>query len=452
MSVPNFQSLASHAPTSLPGPAITFADFKRALLNHWQIFCLTVFAIVALVAAYVFRLPNIYTSICAVKVEKNFLGEIKLEKESQGTRDPSLSSAEFLRTQEKVLKSRAIAQRVIKRLDLVKNPDFNPDLQPKSLYGLAFKYFRSLLLGKDDYSDFVSDSDDMLNPTISPEIEPLIKEYYLLIDISPVRATQIIEIKAESISRILSVRLANAHAQEFMSFTLEQRFSQASKSADFLQKEADKLKTRLSDSETKLQDYREISSLATTPESEEKVLENLRTQLATARSQAAQFEERYLGNHPKLIGAISSVLRLEKEIKEREDSIMAIRSKSVGYEALNRQIEADRILYKNVLEKLKELNIQSSVATTNITIVDQATMAKEKSGPSRVKTIALAGIASLLLASGLCLGLELTNQTLRTRRTSPPPSPPPSSATSLTVRPRAPASASSPRSRKWTAP
>ena len=59
MSVPNFQALAANAPTSLPGPVVTFADLKRALLNHWQIFGLTVGAIVALVAVYVFQLPNV---------------------------------------------------------------------------------------------------------------------------------------------------------------------------------------------------------------------------------------------------------------------------------------------------------------------------------------------------------------------------------------------------------
>ena len=67
--------------------------------------------------------------------------------------------------------------------------------------------------------------------------------------------------------------------------------------------------------------------------------------------------------HPKLIAARSTTAKLEKETKEREDALMVLRSKTVGYDALNRQIEADRVLFKNVLEKLKELNVQSSVAT-----------------------------------------------------------------------------------------
>ncbi|NBT49836.1 MAG: hypothetical protein EBT07_18870, partial [Actinobacteria bacterium] len=98
-------------------------------------------------------------------------------------------------------------------------------------------------------------------------------------------------------------------------------------------------------------------------------MEDLRSQLSKSKSELAKFEERYLDKHPKLIEARSTTAKLENEVKTREASLMDLRSKTVGFDALNRQIEADRVMYKNVLEKLKELNIQSSVATTNITVV-----------------------------------------------------------------------------------
>jgi len=414
MSVPNFQALAANAPTSLPGPAVTFADLKRALLNHWQIFGLTVLAIVALVTVIVFQLPNVYTSTCTIRVDRGGGVEVRLDKGPTDQKTPDLNTAEFTKTQEKILNSRILAERVIRRLELEQNRDFNPEFRSEGLYRKLFQFCRRLVFGKEEEATQLGDPDDPLNPPLSPKMEGLIYEYYRILDITVARQTQIFEIRVKSTSRQLSVRMANAHAEEFISLSLEQRFGQASKNAEFLQKEADKVKTRLADSEEKLQKYREETSLSTTPDSEQKVLEDLRSQLSKSRSELAQFEERYLEKHPKLIAARSTTAKLEKETKEREENLMALRSKTVGYDALNRQIEADRVLFKNVLEKLKELNVQSSVATTNITLVDKAKIAKEKSGPQRTQLIALSLIVSTGFGVALCIFLELTNQTLRT--------------------------------------
>jgi len=417
MSVPNFQALAANAPTSLPGPAVTFADLKRALLNHWQIFGTTVGAIVALVAVIVFQLPNVYTSTCTIQVDRKISAPVKMDKDSSpgSSGDTPQAMVEFMRTQERILNSRALAERVINRLNLKEDRTFNPVFLNPGIYSKVFSFFRGLILGTDSGAEeSLGDPNDPLNPPLSPEMEGLVKEYYRVLDVKQLRNANVFDIASTTISRQLSVRMANAHADEYMKFIVEQRFGQASKSAEFLQKEADKIKQRLADSEQTLQNYREKTSLSVTPDSEQKVLEDLRSQLSKSKSEQAKFEERYLDKHPKLIEARSTTAKLESEVKTREASLMDLRSKTVGFDALNRQIEADRVMYKNVLEKLKELNIQSSVATTNITVVDQAQIAKEKSGPSRVKTIALSAIAALILATGLCLGLELTNQTLRT--------------------------------------
>ena len=416
MSVPNFQALAANAPTSLPGPAVTFADLKRALLNHWQIASMFVGTIVILVTIYVFQLPNVYTSTCTIQVDRKISAPVKIDKEiSSGGADSPQAITEFMRSQQRILTSRAIAERVIKRLTLGENQDFNPKYRGLSVYLQTFIAIRGLFIGPEEASDAnLGDPDDPLNPPLAPEMEELIKEYYKDLEVSQIKNSNVFDIAATTKSRQLSVRIANAHAEEYSNFSLEQRFSLASKSADYLQKEADKLKLRLAESEETLQKYREVTSLSTTPDSEQKVLEDLRSQLTKSRSELAQFEERYLEKHPKLIATRSTSAKLEKEVKEREDALMALRSKTVGYDALNRQIEADRVLFKNVLEKLKELNVQSSVATTNITVVDKAKIAKQKSGPSRIKNIALSAIAAMILATGLSLGLELTNQTLRT--------------------------------------
>ncbi|NBT49760.1 MAG: hypothetical protein EBT07_18490, partial [Actinobacteria bacterium] len=371
MSVPNFQALAANAPTSLPGPAVTFADLKRALLNHWQIFGLTVGAIVALVAVYVFQLPNVYTSTCTIQVDRKISTIVKLDKDSGAT--PSETPAgivEFMRGQERILNSRFLAGRSITRLNLKENKDFNPTFRGMGLYLRIFTTVRGLLMSTaSSIPEDLGDANDPLNPPLTPEIEELVKEYYKVLEIKPIRNSNVFDIIATTTSRQLSVRMANAHADEYMKFIVEQRFGQASKSAEFLQKEADKIKQRLGDSEQTLQNYREETSLSVTPDSEQKVLEDLRSQLSKSKSELAKFEERYLDKHPKLIEARSTTAKLESEVKTREASLMELRSKTVGFDALNRMIEADRVMYKNVLEKLKELNIQSSVATTNITVV-----------------------------------------------------------------------------------
>ena len=333
MSVPNFQSLASNAPTSLPGPAVTFADFKRALLNHWQIFGLTVLGAVALVTVYAFKLPNVYTSTCTIQVDRKISAIVKLDKDSGAmpTESPA-AIVEFMRSQERILNSRALAERVITRLNLKDDQDFNPSFRSRSFYLKIFMLVRCWVFGGEtDESQFLGDPEDPLNPPLSPEMENLIKEYFVSLVVKPIRNSSVFDISATTTSRQLSVRMANAHADEYMKMSLEQRFGQASKNAVFLQTEADKVKARLAESEEKLQKYREETSLSTTPESEEKVLEDIRSQLTKSRSELAQFEERYLEKHPKLIAARSTTAKLEKEVKDREDALMELCSKSANH-------------------------------------------------------------------------------------------------------------------------
>ena len=169
MTVPNFQALASNAPTSLPGPAVTFADLKRALLNHWQIFGLTVLGIVALVTVYVFQLPNVYTSTCTIQVDRKISAPVKIDKEvPSGGADSPQAITEFMRSQQRILTSRAIAERVIKRLALLENQDFNPKYRGLSVYLKTFISIRSLFISPEDASEMtLGDPDDPLNPPLT---------------------------------------------------------------------------------------------------------------------------------------------------------------------------------------------------------------------------------------------------------------------------------------------
>lgn len=111
------------------------------------------------------------------------------------------------------------------------------------------------------------------------------------------------------------------------------------------------------------------------------------------------------------------------EIRERElragveaekNRVMDLKNASLQDAVLVREVEANRALYKNVLERIKTLGVANRVQLTNVSVVDTAEIPTVASSPQKELCLVLSGFLALLGGVGLAFFMEWTDRGLKT--------------------------------------
>src|SRR5208283_2285608 len=88
--------------------------------------------------------------------------------------------------------------------------------------------------------------------------------------------------------------------------------------------------------------------------------------------------------------------------------------KMVEYNILNREAEANKVLYEGLLTKLKEAGISAGLRSSNIRVVDPAMIPSTPARPAKARNVALAFLVGLVGGIGLALMREYLDNTVKT--------------------------------------
>ena len=175
----------------------------------------------------------------------------------------------------------------------------------------------------------------------------------------------------------------------------------------------------------------------------ESVLGALYKQRAEIRSQYAQLTAKYGASYPRVIQLQSELDELDPSIKQEigkvgdavhaeyqaaaksEEMLQASFDKQKGeayklnedaiqYAILRRDVESSRDLYEGLMKKLKEAGIMAGLKSSNINIVDQASIPVEPVEPNIPLNIALALMGGLLGGVALAFIVENVDNSVRT--------------------------------------
>jgi uncharacterized protein involved in exopolysaccharide biosynthesis len=151
-----------------------------------------------------------------------------LDDDEGSTVSNALDTDRFLKTQVDVLKSRGMAERVVKKLNLVRNQAF----------------FASQDKGKSlaKYTDF--EANDMA-------IRLLTKNLGVVLP----KDSRIVQVSYESNSPEMSALIANTYVSEFIQFNLQRKFESSSYAREFLADQLVEVKQKLEQSERDLNAY-----------------------------------------------------------------------------------------------------------------------------------------------------------------------------------------------------
>lgn len=193
-----------------------------------------------------------------------------------GNRENSATQLEFL-------KSRDVAMRVIRKLNLTAHPQFDP--RTSEGFSIAGT-LASWGLIKDPQS---------LN---AEEIEAIVFDrFQRRLSVEPVRLSQLVKISFESKDRVLAATVANEMAAAFIQADLDARFAVTQQANEWLNSRLAFLKGKLDNAEGALQAYRERQGLVDTKSVAQggtgKQLEELNQRLVDARVRRTQAEQTY---------------------------------------------------------------------------------------------------------------------------------------------------------------
>ncbi|MCK1742549.1 lipopolysaccharide biosynthesis protein [Bradyrhizobium sp. 139] len=201
----------------------------------------TVLALVASVAVVNLVTPR-YKSESRILVDGR--ENVFLRPSSDRAEERQALDAEAVTSQVQLVLSRDLAREIIKKNKLAERPEFDPVLQGIS----PLKSLAALVgIGRDPFS-------------MTPE-ERVLDAYYERLQAYAVDKSRVIVVEFQSADPELAVRVANSIADGYLVLQQNARQDQARNASQWLSGEIENLRKKVSDAETKAEDFRSKSSL-----------------------------------------------------------------------------------------------------------------------------------------------------------------------------------------------
>lgn len=286
-----------------------------SVLVHRRWLILGIAAVVTtFMTLYVNQLVPIYSAEATVVVEPSRQRMFNSEAVVQGLSTDYYTNE----TEAAVLGSRELVRKVVTRMNLVENPLFNPSLLPKrtsltaELLDPIKAGIRTLMTAVADMVTGGRYSDEQAAKAkaaalrrgaqpLSPEEERRLAiedaaDYFLGdLTVVPAQRARVINVRFNSPDPDLAARAANAVADTYILDQLETKGKATSQATEFLNQRANELRTRVIESEKKLEDFRRQSGIIEVSGTSvyQRQRDELETQLIQARAKRSEADARY---------------------------------------------------------------------------------------------------------------------------------------------------------------
>lgn len=385
----------------------------------------------------------------------------------------AFADQEFYETQYGLLRSQALAERVVENLRLYDQASF-------------FQVF------KDPRADewFVNGAPS--NRAASRAERTRVAGALLLKNfvVAPERLSRLVRVSFKSPDPDLSKRVIDAWSKNFIQITLERRFESTSYARSFLENRLQQLRDKIDQSERALVDYASREGLVTIPSSQGgginqgsggdrslvvDDLASLNTELSQAVADRVRAESRLAGganatevlsnstisalrqrranlaadyakllvqfepNYPpatalktqitqmdqsitreeaRVSGTLQETYRaarareagLTARVNELKSGVLEQRRRSIQYNIFQRDADTNRQLYDALLQRYKAIGVAGGVGVNNIAIVDPAETPQYPSSPKLLLNLALGIVAGTMIGLGLMLIVEQMDQ------------------------------------------
>ena len=224
--------------------------------RKWSILALVL--IVMLVAALgTFALTPTYRAASTLLIEQKKANVVSIEQvygfeEGAGN--------EYLQTQFELLKSRALAERVVNQLELTTHPEFDPRQRPEPLIDIQ-GLLASLNIDQATPATSPEDLEALADQTEAKIFDEVTKAFMRHVSIAPMGKSQLVKVQIEMTDPQLAVKAANAMADGFIESQIAASMEMSMSATQWMNNRLKELRIKLKEAEGKLQAFREQENL-----------------------------------------------------------------------------------------------------------------------------------------------------------------------------------------------
>jgi len=456
------------------------------LMEYWRVIVkrknvLFVFAgtLIVLIGIYSFAVSPKYRPSTTLLIEEDTSKILSIEDEFGLGYRSQMRDMIFLNTQLTLLKSISLAERVARQMDLLSRPEFG-----------AGEEFKTSVVGK--IKNLITLR--WLRPKKNPEDgEGIVRDPYLdiaesiqnAIEVSPIRDTKVVRISYQSEYPELATEIVNTYAKEYIDFYIDKKFQRTQQASDFLSERIVSLRADISSKSREIQKYaqeKEIDFLSETesaavnkfsdlsnaltqaqmqrfrvqatyielrdlevdsiPQSvTNSLIQNIRTQYTTAKSDFDRKREVLGVNHPEMRElrakldslreemsrvvddakseyntALRNETYLRQSVEDQRTEVARLNSDAIFYNSLKTEVENMRKLLNSLEEMQKETQVSAQLKglqTTNISIIDRAKIPKNPVSPNKKLNLLLAVVMGIFGGVGLCFIFEYLDNSIK---------------------------------------
>jgi len=232
------------------------------------------------------------------------------------------NNKEYYQTQYEVLKSRALAEKVIEKMGLINHAEFSIPSETKSNEAVGWRDWLP--------SNFIFSSSPSVGSSDEEVLQGVIDDFLSRLTIIPVRKTQLVKISFEATRAKLAADIANAIADVYIESHLEARLEMTQKATDWLTGRIGGLKAKLTQAEQRLQSFRDKEKLVDVKGVQTLVsreLEEITSKLVEARERRSEAESNFkqvkvgddLESIPAIMrdGLVQNLKRTESQVKTK---------------------------------------------------------------------------------------------------------------------------------------
>ncbi len=477
------QSLARVGPQGLRHQEVVDVSPEEVphLLDYWQLVLkrrwvvLTCLLIVfTTVAIGTLKKKPIYEGKVLIEINPEEPNILNFKEVMQVSSTVAYDIESYRQTQYKVLESRTLAERVVRDLQLYRNPEF---YKSRLFFGLI-----------ESDPEKIPSSSNVRPPDPSTDAyRNSVRHFVGSVDVNPVRRSNLVEVSFYSENPVLAERVANQLAEDYIQQNLEVKWNETVKAGEWLTGRLAELKAKLEKAEDDLQNYAQRNSIIFLEENKNAVnirMEELQAEYTKAQADRFQKESLYslveagkvqnlpyvLSNrmiqdleeriadlekeyaqvttwvkpdYPKALtlnkqmdalqkalnkqkkavtqnivddyrSAVKREKLLAQELEKQKKVVNDIAERMIQYNIRKREADTYKQLYEGLLQRLKEAQVSAGLRASNIRVVDPAEVPTGAVKPRVLLNLAMGVILGLGLGVGLAFFLEYLDKTLKT--------------------------------------
>ena len=422
--------------------------------GKWIIALVTAIA-VGLAAYYAYKVAiPLYRSTAVVILETQQDKVVDLQAVVGGFS----GDATAVNTEVEVLRSRGLAGKVVDRLNLIEDPEFNARLRKPGMIASLKARINGLISSDEAPTDFAPDSVLMQNRIRDNVVASLLGK----VGIRNITRSLVFNVTVESQSPVKSALIADTFVELYILNQIEVKFEATEKATEWLSNRVSELQIELETAEKNVSGFTAQTQLVSVEalQALERQIKDLRDRISSAETANSVIETRLAGlldaetDEAKLKAANDAALdriaaggldteasqnlfgaryaalieRAQADLLRSNQQLNALRvseadvsnqvSKQgqdlITLQQLTREAEATRLLYEYFLTRLKETSAQEGIQKADSRLLSKAVVPGAPSAPRKTRIIAIWLILGAFLGSCIVLYREMKTSTFRT--------------------------------------